>query len=158
MAEVSIGDRDQALDLVQETMIQLVRRYQDRPSQEWRPLFYRCLQNRIRDWHRRQKVRRALFWQPPTQTEEGPAPMPEAPDPAGIDGAEALQRAQAMRKLEAALAGLPRRQREAFELRLWEGMDVAETAQCMACSQGSVKTHLSRALARLRSELEGVWP
>lgn len=156
MAQVATADRDAALDLVQDAMIGFARRYASRPEGEWKPLFYRCLQNRVRDWHRRQAVRRRLFW----RSEGGDcetSPLPEAADPAADVGGE-HQRAEAMVRLESELRTLPRRQREAFELRLWEGLDVADTARAMGCGEGSVKTHLSRALASLRSQLEGVWP
>lgn len=157
MAEVATRDRDQALDLVQDAMIQLSRRYAARPSAEWKPLFYRCLQNRIRDWHRRQAVRRRLFWVPRSGP-DADEPTVDAPDPSAADGADTLQREQALHRLETALRALPARQREVFELRIWEGLDVADTALAMGCGEGSVKTHLSRALTRLRSELEGTWP
>ncbi len=157
MAQVAIGDRDQALDVVQDAMITMARRYAQRTAAEWKPLFYRCLQNRIKDWQRRQAVRGRLFWQAPEYPAEDEQPW-DAIDPTAAEGADELQRAQAMRRLERSLRALPRRQREVFELRIWEGMDVAETARTMGCGEGSVKTHLSRALARLREELEGVWP
>lgn len=163
MANVVAQDRDVALDLVQDAMFQWVRRYAQRPPEEWRPLFFRCLQNRVRDWRRRQWLRRRLFLEADAaggEDENGEA-RPGAfdvADPAAIDGAARIQREQAMTILEQALRELPARQREAFELRVWEGLDVRQTALAMVCAEGSVKTHLSRALASLRSKLEGVWP
>ncbi|TDU30688.1 RNA polymerase sigma-70 factor (ECF subfamily) [Panacagrimonas perspica] len=163
MASVVTRDRDAALDLVQDAMFKLVRRYAQRPPEEWRPLFFRCLQNRIRDWQRRQWLRRRLFLQSDeihrddahddTRREAG-----DVADPAALDGAAEAQREQAMNVLKQALRELPARQRQAFELRVWEGLDVRDTALAMACAEGSVKTHLSRALTNLRSKLEGVWP
>ncbi len=163
MAQVATQDRDAALDLVQDAMFQLVRRYAKRPPGEWRPLFFRCLQNRVRDWQRRQWLRRRLFLQAegPSHNHEDDEVRPSVQDivdPAALDGAAEAQRAQAMRTLEEGLRDLPARQREAFELRVWEGLDVRDTAIAMECAEGSVKTHLSRALASLRTKLEGVWP
>ena len=159
MAEIATRDRDQALDLVQDAMFQLARRYALRPAEEWPPLFYRCLQNRIRDWQRRRSVwRRVFFWEDRPLDEAG-AELPfDAPDPSASEGADQLQRQQTVTQLEQALRRLPGRQRQAFELRVWEGMDVRDTALAMSCSEGSVKTHLSRALASLRADLQGVWP
>lgn len=157
IAMVSVRDADESLDIVQETMIRLVTRYAKRPSAEWRPLFYRILKNRIRDWQRRQSVRRrvmSLFG----QGESGDAdPIANAPGPAHDDPAEAAVRYDALQALEAALRALPTRQREAFILRNFEGLDVAETAAAMGCSGGSVKTHYSRAVSRLRDLVGEHW-
>lgn len=159
MAEIATRDRDEALDLVQDAMLQLSRRYAGRPAEEWPALFYRILENRIRDWQRRQTVKnRLFFWRAPARDgEDEEDPMALIAEP-GAGPHEDVQRAEQMRCLEQALHGLPARQREAFELRLWEGLSVEETARAMGCSDGSVKTHLHRALAALRQELEGVWP
>jgi RNA polymerase sigma-70 factor (ECF subfamily) len=159
MAQIATRDRDEALDIVQDAMLQLSRRYAARPAEEWPALFYRIVENRIRDWQRRQTVKnRLFFWRAPAQDgEEDEDPMALVPEP-GAGPQEELQKAEQMRRLEQALRGLPARQREAFELRLWEGLSVEDTARAMGCSDGSVKTHLHRALAALRQELEGVWP
>ncbi|PPE75162.1 RNA polymerase sigma factor [Solimonas fluminis] len=159
MAEVATRDRDEALDIVQDAMLQLSRRYAARPAQEWPALFYRIVENRIRDWQRRQTVKnRLFFWRAPARDEEEDEdPMALVPEP-GAGPQEELQKVEQMRRLEQALRSLPARQREAFELRLWEGLSVEDTARAMGCSDGSVKTHLHRALAALRQELEGVWP
>ncbi|MGO9947027.1 MAG: RNA polymerase sigma factor [Steroidobacteraceae bacterium] len=160
MAQVALRDSDDALDVVQDAMIKLTRNYASRPSAEWRPLFYRILENGIRDLQRRRTVRkRVMTWLP------GPKEDPdnEAQDPLDnvADGAptipEKLMQAEAMQRLEESLRGLPARQREAFMLRNFEGMDVAETARAMACSEGSVKTHYSRAVHALREQLGEVW-
>jgi RNA polymerase sigma-70 factor (ECF subfamily) len=136
IAEIAVRDRDEALDLVQEAMIKLVRNYADRPDAEWTPLFYRILQNGIRDWHRRRVVRsRVMVWfGRPQGGDEDYDPVASAPDPAGRRPDEKLQSAEAMESLEAAVAALPRRQREAFMLRTFEGLDVAGTAVAMGCS------------------------
>ncbi len=157
MAQVATRDRDQALDLVQDAMIQFARRYSEKPTDQWTPLFYRCLQNRIRDWQRHQTVRKRIFFWADNCAEDDGAQF-DAPDQAQPHGADQLQQGQAMHCLERALRKLPVRQKQAFELRIWEGLDVRDSALAMGCSEGSVKTHLSRALASLRAELEGVWP
>ncbi len=159
IAEISIRDRDEALDLVQEAMIKLVRNYGDRPDNEWTPLFYRILQNGVRDWHRRQAVRnRVMVWfGRSTGNDDERDPVASAPDPAGRTPDEYLQMQEAMESLELAVAALPRRQKEAFMLRTFEGLDVAGTAASMGCSQGSVKTHYSRAIHSLRETLGEHW-
>ena len=158
IARFSTRDPDEALDLVQDAMIKLVRHYADRPEDELRPLFYRILQNKVRDWHRRRAVRqRVMAWLPAGDTEDRPDPIAMAPDRAtpGPDARLALD--DSMTALEDAIGKLPRRQREAFMLRNLEGMDVAETATAMGCSPGSVKTHYSRAVHRLRAQLGEHW-
>lgn len=160
MAQIALRDPDDALDVVQDAMLKLARNYASRPSAEWRPLFYRILENGIRDLQRRRSVRkRFMTWLP------GPKEDPdnEAQDPlenvaaAGPDIPEVLMQGQAMEHLERGLRALPARQREAFMLRNFEGLDVADTATAMGCSEGSVKTHYSRAVHSLREQLGEVW-
>jgi RNA polymerase sigma-70 factor (ECF subfamily) len=160
MAQVALRDPDDAMDAVQDAMLKLARNYAARPSAEWRPLFYRILENGIRDLQRRRSVRkRFMVWLP------GPKEDPdnEAQDPldtvadGGTPIPERLMRDEAMEKLETSLRQLPARQREAFMLRNFEGLDVAETASAMGCSEGSVKTHYSRAVHTLREQLGEVW-
>jgi len=156
IAEIAVRDRDEALDLVQDAMIKLVRSYSSRSKEEWPPLFYRILQNGVRDWHRRQAVRnRVMVWfgRKPSEDNDYDA-IASAPDPIGRTPDEELQNSEAMQDLETALRKLPPRQREAFMLRTFEGLDVAGTATAMGCSQGSVKTHYSRAVHALREQLE----
>lgn len=148
---ISVRDREEALDIVQESMIRLVNRYAGRPSTEWAPLFYRILQNRTRDWHRRQAVRRRLFSLFNGNDETGEDLIDQAPAPDCSNPASKLDRDGAMVALEEALAELPERQRQAFMLRNFEGLDVKGTAVAMGCSDGSVKTHYSRAINRLRT-------
>jgi RNA polymerase sigma-70 factor (ECF subfamily) len=161
IAEISLRNTDDALDVVQEAMIQLARNYGSRPSAEWKPLFYRILRNRIHDWQRRRRTRsRVIAWWTGGTREDGD----ESPDP--IEAAVAtdagpgarLEADEAMAALEAALQTLPGRQREAFLLRNLEGLDVAATAVAMGCSEGSVKTHYFRALQALRAQLGEHWP
>jgi RNA polymerase sigma-70 factor (ECF subfamily) len=151
IALVHIRDRDEALDIVQDAMIRLVQRYSNRPSDEWAPLFDRILQNRIRDVQRRRAVRsRVLSFFGGTASDEEHDPLVEAPAPRGENPLEQVTSDDAMRALERALNALPQRQREAFTLRNFEGLDVAQTALAMSCTEGSVKTHYSRAVHRLR--------
>jgi RNA polymerase sigma-70 factor (ECF subfamily) len=161
MAQIALRHEDDALDAVQEAMLRLVRRYSHRPSQEWRPLFYRILENCIRDMQRRRSVRGRLFtWYRRPSGEEGIEgegdPLEQVRDPSAQPAAQA-QTDETMRALDAALKKLPARQREAFLLRNLEGLDVAETSRAMGCSEGSVKTHYFRALQSLRAQLGEYW-
>jgi RNA polymerase sigma-70 factor (ECF subfamily) len=159
IAVLSVGDRDEALDIVQDAMFNLVRRYGGRPSEEWRPLFFRILANRITDQQRRQSVRqRVIAWFAPAAEDDDSDPIAELPNPQPVAPDQVLGRAEAMAALEAAVGRLPGRQRQAFLLRSLEGLDVAETAAAMGCSEGSVKTHYSRAVHSLRSALGDHWP
>jgi RNA polymerase sigma-70 factor (ECF subfamily) len=159
IAEISVRDRDEALDLVQNAMIKLAQKYMDRASEEWTPLFYRILQNGVRDWHRRQAVRnRVMVWFGRSANDNNDYDVvAAAPDPAGRTPDELLQNREAMQTLEISLRALPGRQREAFVLRTFEALSVADTALAMGCSQGSVKTHYSRAVRVLRKNLGDHW-
>jgi len=148
-AEFSVNSRDDALDLVQDAMLELARRYAQRPSTEWPPLFYRILNNAILQFHRKRRRHNRWFGWP----ESDAAVLDAIPDP-GPDPARLAQQGEAMTDLSAAMQGLSLRQRQVVMLRVWEGLDVADTATAMNCSAGSVKTHLSRALNALRSQLE----
>jgi len=160
MAEFAVGNRDDALDLVQDAMIALVKKYGGRPEGEWGALFHRILQSRIRDFHRRSRVRNRLFaWLTHSGDEEDAGdPIADIADPVAAGPAETLAGRDAVARLETALKTLPARQQQAFLLRSWEGLDVAGTAFAMGCSEGSVKTHYSRAVSRLRELLEDHWP
>jgi RNA polymerase sigma-70 factor (ECF subfamily) len=154
IATLALRDRAEAEDAVQDAMIRLVRHYAGRPEGEWRPLFYRILGNRITDLQRRARVRRAVFaiW-PGKPAGEGDAdPVESAIDPHGRPD-EALEGEALLARLETALAALSARQREAFLLRNFEGLDVAQAAVAMGCSEGSVKTHYFRALQALGEAL-----
>ncbi len=158
IAEIAVRDRDEALDLVQNAMIKLVSNYASRPQAEWTPLFYRILQNGVRDWHRRQKVKnRVMVWFGRGKADDEYDVVASAPDLAGRSPEQELQTGQAMQKLEGAVHALPGRQREAFMLRTFEGLDVAGTAIAMGCSEGTVKTHYSRAVHTLRDKLGEHW-
>jgi RNA polymerase sigma-70 factor (ECF subfamily) len=159
MARIALRHDDDALDAVQDAMLQLARRYAHRPAAEWRPLFYRILENRIRDQQRRRTVRGKVMALMPwrrDESEELPDPVAEAPD-RGPGPAEQLEGMDVLAALERALAQLPARQREAFLLRNMEGLDVAQTAAAMGCSDGSVKTHYFRAVQALKAQLGEFW-
>ncbi|HEY3521408.1 MAG TPA: RNA polymerase sigma factor [Rhodanobacteraceae bacterium] len=155
-AEIALNDSDEALDAVQDAMLRLVRHYSAKPAEEWPLLFWGILRRRITDLQRRRTVRnRVLVWTGRTRLDEdgGELPAWDAPDP-GPDPARAFASRQAYAAMSAAVRKLPRRQQQAFLLRVLEGLDVADTACAMGCSEGSVKTHLSRALDALRGQLE----
>jgi RNA polymerase sigma-70 factor (ECF subfamily) len=157
IAMVSVRDTDDALDIVQDTMMRFSARYAARPSAEWRPLFFRILKNRVRDWARRQAVRRRVMSLFPGRQEDGSDPIEAAPGPASDNPRSQAEGHEAMAALEAALRELSQRQREAFMLRNFENLDVAQTAVAMGVSDGSVKTHYSRAVSRLRELLGEHW-
>ncbi|OYY49883.1 MAG: RNA polymerase sigma factor [Methylophilaceae bacterium 17-44-8] len=155
----AVRDEHAALDIVQDAMLKLADKYAAKPVEEYPMLFQRILQNTMRDFWRRQKVRNlwtTLFSSFGTN-EEGedrdPLDTIDVEDDSE-NPVEQLQRSQTIAIIEKALQKLPARQREAFVLRYWEEMDVAETAHIMGCSQGSVKTHCSRAVHALAQMLE----
>ena len=135
-------------------MLTLVKKYSSRPAGEWGPLFHRILQSRIMDWHRRTRVRnRWRIWLTPSNEGQEDA-LKNLKTDRSILPERRLDDERMVSDLEQALGNLPLRQLQAFLLRAWEGMDVAATASAMGCSQGSVKTHYSRAVQRLRKQLE----
>lgn len=152
LAELALGQREDALDAVQDAMIRLLR-YRDRPVEEWTPLFWSILRRQITDRHRRTRLRRRMQAWLGRGDEDAGDPMELLPDP-GLDPSGEHLRDKRWQALGRALRQLPRRQRECFLLRELQGLSVAETAAAMGCSEGSVKTHLSRALAALRERLE----
>ncbi len=152
MAELALGHREDAMDAVQDAMIKLVA-YRDRPASEWTPLFWSILRSQVTDRHRRNGVRRRFLSVLGRSDEPAEDPLEMLPDPSE-DPAQRHADAQAWAALGRALRGLPRRQREAYLLRELQGLDVAQTAAAMGCSEGSVKTHLFRAMSALRIQLE----
>jgi RNA polymerase sigma-70 factor (ECF subfamily) len=159
----AVRDEHSALDIVQDAMLKLTEKYAEKPAVELPMLFQRILQNTIHDHFRRQKVRST--WTvllsalgKGDEKDEDFDPLETLPaksdSNAAADPAEKLDQAQVMGAIEQALSRLPARQREAFLLRYWEEFDVAETAAAMGCSEGSVKTHCSRAVAALASMLK----
>lgn len=159
MARLALGNEDDALDALQDTMMRLVQRYAKRPPGEWRPLFYRMLQNRITDTRRRRKISSRLFgWmQRAAADDEDRDPFEQLADPAVVDPGRLVASNESAEAIFAAVAKLPERQQQAFMLRCWEGLSTAETAAAMGCTEGSVKTHYSRAVHALREKLEDHW-
>ena len=156
-------DQEAALDIVQDAMLRLAEKYGHRPAAELPLLFHRIVQNAIRDWFRRQKVRSLwttlLSSLSPNRGEDDDHDPLETLQPA--DGSNTgerpdtqLERTQVLEIIEQEITRLPARQREAFIMRYWEELDVAETAKAMGCSEGSVKTHCSRATHALAVALK----
>lgn len=163
-AVFAVRDEEAALDIVQDAMLRLSQSYGERSAEELPPLFQRILQNAIRDWFRRQKVRSQwttlLSSLAPGRDEDEDRDPLETLQEAGDSNreenpAEALERSQVLEIIEQEISRLPARQREAFLMRYWEELDVAETAKAMGCSEGSVKTHCSRAAHALAEALRG---
>lgn len=154
----AVRDDHVALDIVQDAMLKLADKYAGKPVGEYPMLFQRILQNTMRDYWRRQKVRNlwtTLFSSFGQQEDEDYDPLETIEvESTDSDPADQLERSQVMTLIEKALTKLPARQREAFVLRYWEELDVAETASVMGCSEGSVKTHCSRAVSALSILLE----
>jgi RNA polymerase sigma-70 factor (ECF subfamily) len=151
LARAAVRDQEDALDIVQETMFTLARKYARKPPEQWRPLFFRILQNRIRDHYRRATVRRRIIGE---AVSDGSDHIDQADGGPGDDPAVRTSLDDAVSRLEEVVAALPLRQQQAFLLRALEGMDVRETARAMRCSEGSVKTHYFRAMRALREALE----
>jgi RNA polymerase sigma-70 factor (ECF subfamily) len=155
----AVRDEHAALDIVQDAMLKLAEKYAAKPLEEYPMLFQRILQNTMRDFWRRQKVRNlwttllSSFGSNEEGEERDPLETIDVEDDSD-NPVEQLQRSQTIALIEKALEKLPARQREAFVLRYWEDMVVAETAEIMGCSQGSVKTHCSRAVHALALTLE----
>lgn len=153
IAQIATSHSEDAFDLVQDAMFKLVEKYAGKPEEEWHALFHRILQSRIRDWYRRNSVRNRFRSWLSVSLDDDEDPLQAVADEAGRSPEEMLQLGQGMEALEQALQNLPLRQQQAFILRVWEGMDVRETAKAMACAEGSVKTHYSRAIHSLRETL-----
>jgi RNA polymerase sigma-70 factor (ECF subfamily) len=158
----AVRDEDGALDIVQDAMLKLTEKYADKPAAELPPLFQRILQNTIHDHFRRQKVRStwttvlsALGKGDEKDDDHDPLETLPARSDSSVpaDPGAQLEQRQVVGLIEQALVRLPARQREAFLLRYWEELDVAETAAAMGCSEGSVKTHCSRAVHALAEML-----
>lgn len=164
----AVRDDEAALDIVQDSMIRLAERYADRPAAELPLLFQRIMSNATMDWFRRQKVRNAVLrnFSDFEGNEESDdfdllASLQSVEGALGAESAaDAVAREQMLHLIETEIMELPTRQREAFLLRYWEEFDVAETAEVMGCSEGSVKTHCSRAVQALARALrtKGISP
>jgi RNA polymerase sigma-70 factor (ECF subfamily) len=155
----TVRDDDAALDIVQDAMIRLAEKYADRPAAELPLIFQRILSNATMDWFRRQKVRNAVLqnvsdFESADNDDFDLLELLEADGQLGSESAaDTVSREQILLRIDTEVAQLPARQREAFLLRYWEEFDVAETATVMGCSEGSVKTHCSRAVRALAKAL-----
>lgn len=165
----AVRSDDAALDIVQDAMIRLAEKYPDRPAAELPLVFQRILSNATMDWFRREKVRGAVMQNlsefESSADDGGDFDLLETlhalEDTLGTESAaDAVSRAQILHLIDNEVGALPARQREAFLLRYWEEFDVAETAAVMGCSEGSVKTHCSRAVHALAKALKakGITP
>jgi RNA polymerase sigma-70 factor (ECF subfamily) len=157
----ALRDEDAALDSVQDAMLKLAEKYADKPVEELPMLFQRILQNVIRDFYRRSKVRSmwtTLLSAFTNDDDEESDPLETLAVESGSKLANSpdgqLEQSQILTTIEREVAKLPPRQREAFLMRYWEDMDIAETAAAMGCSEGSVKTHCSRATHALAAALK----
>ncbi len=157
IALVGTGQHDDALDIVQEAMLRFVEKYSSKPRIEWKPLFYRILYNHIKSLQRKRVVHHKWFsWLLPKKEDDNPIEYHPGRQNSEPEYATTLN--SAYTKLEEALSELSFRQQQAFLLRGWEELSVAETATAMQCSEGSVKTHYSRAIKILRKRLGDHWP
>ena len=155
MARIATGCDQDALDIVQDVMLNLVQTYSHKPASDWKPLFYRILQNRITDFHCKKTLTGRIFaWIgiAPSADDDEPS-IDNLVDPHAILPEDILHNTRFSEVLISALERLPHRQQQAFLLRIWEGLSVKETAAAMECSEGSVKTHLSRAINNLKQQL-----
>lgn len=162
MVLLATSSKEDARDILQDSMFTLASRYGDKSPEQWSPLFYRILQNKLRDWYRRQAIRkRIFFWQSESQ-------HPRPANDAGSENQDVIERAesdtirapddrlyqqQLSAAIEQALTVLPLKQQQCFLLRAWQGLSVKQTADAMDISEGSVKTHYSRAIQALRNNL-----
>jgi RNA polymerase sigma-70 factor, ECF subfamily len=159
IAQLGLRHDEDALDAVQDAMLKLVQSYSRHPPADWKPLFYRILENGIRDMQRRRTVRgRVMSWLPARIADEDEDFDPIAAAPSTMPTPlRQLELDEAISALEEAIRQLPHRQQQAFLLRNFEGLDVLQTATAMGCSEGSVKTHYFRALEALRARVGEFW-
>jgi RNA polymerase sigma-70 factor (ECF subfamily) len=151
IALMTLKNQDDALDVVQDVMIKFVEKYTLREHSSWTPLFYRMIQNRITDFHRQNTKRKKYFSFFSKDDEDR---VENVADENYVTALKHIDNEMTISILQQALTELPTRQLQAFICRIWEGLSVAQTAQSMKCSQGSVKTHLFRALKQIRKHLK----
>jgi len=158
MADIATSSSDQAMDIVQDAMMSLVKNYSHKSEADWGPLFHRILQSKIRDWYRRSRTRNSVIsWlRTGHDDDENDSydPIQQAADHVSLTPDGSANNERLMGVTLNAIRQLPLRQQQAFLLRAWEGLNVKETAKAMGCSQGSVKTHYSRATKALKQTLE----
>lgn len=154
-ARLATQNEDDALDIVQDAMLGLIQNYSQHPPTEWGALFHSVLHSKINDWHRRRQVRQRwrVFFNDATESEEVPEPDELVAQTQFLEPDRQLQNDELGQRLVELIGKLPLRQQQALLLRTWEGYDIAETAKIMGCSEGSVKTHLARAMRQMRDYL-----
>jgi RNA polymerase sigma-70 factor (ECF subfamily) len=162
-ARLATGNESDALDIVQEAMLTLTKSYALKTEEDWKKLFGRILESRIMDWHRKQSVRnRWQLWleelnqstERESDKENTSLAIDDIGDQQALSQLEKLCLERSTKKLTEALTKLPLRQQQSFLLRIWDGLSVKETANVMKCSEGSVKTHLSRAIQSLKDDIK----
>ncbi len=158
LADITVGNRDDALDIVQETMISLVKNYANKPEDEWPKLFFKILHNRINDYYRRQAVRNKVigvvqFFRGKEGEPEESNTIEQAAGRASAEPDSQMHFDNVSEQMDSALKQLSAKQLQAFFMRSWQGLSVKETAVAMGCGEGSVKTHHSRAVQRLKELL-----
>jgi RNA polymerase sigma-70 factor (ECF subfamily) len=152
IAQISTGSREDALDIIQDAMIKFVEKYRNKEQEAWRPLFYRVVNSRIMDWHRRRKVRSTIIHLFGEDENLDSFASPQS------GPAQEVKSGNAIAELEKALKALPLRQQQAVLHRLWDDMTTEDTAIAMGITTGSVKTHYSRGLKSLQQRLGEHWP
>lgn len=152
IAFMSLKNQDDALDVVQDVMIKFVVKYKLKNQTDWTSLFYRMIQNRITDFHRQNTQKRKYFGVFSHDTEDNI--VEQVADENHVSALKQIDNNMKIENLQQSLTTLPKRQLQAFICRIWEGLSVAQTAQSMKCSQGSVKTHLFRALNQIRTQFK----
>jgi len=158
MALFSCNNQDDALDLVQDSMCKFVHKYRDKPEGEWKALYYKILQNTIRDFYRKESVRsRWRIWLNGRSEDDSAEPLEQLADPVNRTPERETMNQQMFDKLQIELKKLSLKQQQVFLLRAWEGLTIGETALAMNCSEGTIKTHYFRATERLRKKLGEHW-
>ena len=159
MESATQGHNGIAMDLVQEAFISLHKSYAEKSTDEWYPLFYTILNNKLQDWRRKEARRAQPFsWFKKISLDDDDVEQLDIVDEQALNPAEFLDQAVTVEEIQAAIAGLPVRQQQAFMLRAWEGFDTQTTADIMNCTTGSVKTHYHRAIQGLRASLAHLNP
>ena len=155
MAQLATHNDADAMDIVQEAMIKLVTHYSEKTVEEWRPLFFKILENRILDWHRKQSVmKKIFFWRKDTADEANQNSISSEVEDRQFDPQSQLISEQIGKHLLACIEALPLKQQQCFLLRSWEGLSIKETSKIMGINENSVKTHYSRAMQKLKQHHE----
>lgn len=156
IAQLATHCEADALDIVQDAMFKLASKYTHIPAEEWKPLFLSILESRIMDWHRKQTLKKKLFFWKTTTAQNEQAEIEKYPEQTKYSASpeNELMSEQLGRHLLACIEALPIQQQQCFILRSWEGLSIKETAKAMKLNENSVKTHYARALAKLKDHIE----